>query len=216
LLDKNGVLHQPDAILVIDNTAISEARSEGLEEQRLHAIGHPAWENTLSHNIPPANPAHIAFINQPIERHYGNSLGYTEHTAFQMLVATLLSHPDLAEKVIYCPHPDDAGENIPTGMPIEVITDGRDALFAAGTVIGMFSSLLSDAFLSGRKTISWQPGAPDAGLCSLARHDYIAFANTAEGLCKALRNPPHDDAKLRTTLIGSTDRLQNFVEAFAA
>lgn len=214
LTASNKVLRVPDAVLVIDERACKDAVEEGLERDTLHIIGHPAWEQAPA--LPPADEMAVAFISQPIERHYGTSLGYTEVTALERLIAFAESHPDTIREVQVCPHPEESKAELPVRPPARLAASSRDAIASCGTVIGMFSSILTDSCLGGRKTISWQPDASDVSRSSLARFGYIPLATDEEGLLRALEGTPSAPKGLATIIAGSTERLESFIVEFAS
>jgi hypothetical protein len=192
-----------DRIAVIDRIAKDEATLDGVPEDRLVVVGHPAWEGCVT--LPAASRKRLAFISQPVRRHYEARLGYCEQTAYAMLRDTRSSRPDLIDDLVFVPHPEELADHHSS--------DARSAVQECGTVIGMFSSLMVDAFLAGRQVISLQPNAQGCDMCALSRHGKIRRATSPAELCDALEDmslaPP---TELSATLAGSTARVLSLIE----
>jgi len=88
---------------------------------------------------------------------------------------------------------------------------GQMALGDVGVVVGMFSSLLVDALLAGRKVISYQPGAVSYSKCHLGREQLIPHAHTEDELIAALKEPCLTSHDISTSLVESCDRLEAFL-----
>lgn len=201
----------PDRLLVIDEPARSQAIAEGIPEAIIEVIGQPAWESVKQ--LPPGDRRDILFVNQPIERYYGESLGYTERTVWKLFYETIQSNPQIARRVFYAAHPDD--DMLPPEVPqVEVVESGLHTLPKVGAVVGMFSSLVTDALLSGRHVISFQPGALGGNMCALGRISLVPRALNAKELATALQMPTPDVGELRAALSRSTDRLERFCLGF--
>jgi len=203
-----GVHCAYDHVLVIDYAAVEEAISEGIAAEVLHAVGHPAWENVLM--LPKEDQRNVMFVSQPIHYFYGDSLGYTEETAWNSFFETAKRHPELVRKIIFAPHPNDA---MPMPQEDEMVTvmHGQKAMGDVGVVVGMFSSLLVDALLAGRKVISYQPGAVSHSKCHLGREQLIPHAHTEKELITALKEPCLTSHDISTSLVESCDRLEAFL-----
>ncbi len=202
-LDADGRLDLPSKVFVINNNAIEQAIAEGLPREILEPVGQPAWEAVTP--LPPADRRQVMFVSQPVERHYGKCLGYTEATSWKLIYETARHRPDLIEGLIFAPHPEDT---MPPPKPegiIRIARRGRDALGDAGTVVGMFSSLMVDALLAGRPVVSLQPGAVGSNMCGALP---VPRATTAEELAAALIAPSNPTAEWRVMLNGSCDRLE--------
>jgi len=205
-LEPGGPLDPADRILVIDDEAVEEALAEGLPREMLEPVGHPAWEEVTP--LPPADRRRVMFVSQPVARHYGGSLGYTESESWEMLRGTAQAHPELIERLIFAPHPEESLPPPAEDGLVRVATRAREALGEAGTVVGMFSSLLIHALLAGRHVVSLQPGAVGPDLTAMGRRGWIARATSEQELVAALAAPTPPCAALRRSLEGSCARLE--------
>lgn len=194
----------PDHIVVIDAAAATAAVRDGLPADRLWIVGHPAWEGVQV--LPYANLKVVLFVSQPIRQQYGSDLGYDQHTAFRLLQKAAELRPDLIGDVLFAPHP---GDDMRPPSGIETVT-GSEGLQRAGTVTGMFSSLLVEAALAGRHVVTLHPGAQAPAICPFGNDAELPHAGTVEALIAALLNPKWMAVDLRTQLAGSNDRLDKF------
>jgi hypothetical protein len=202
-----------DRIAVIDDAAVAEAEGEGLPGSLLRSVGQPAWERAPV--LPPAPRQKAVFLGAPVERDYGHTLGYTETDAWQLLQEAQRRHPDLVEELIYAPHPDaPIPQPLASGEATEV--EASDGLHRAGTVYGMFSSPMVNAFLGGRCVISIQPSAIGTDMCALSRHGRIARARDYRELIKAVQGTASTPSSLKLELAGSCERLEQFILSLAA
>jgi hypothetical protein len=203
----SGTYGWPDVVAVVDKAARHEALAEDVPPERIRAIGNPAWERVQ--RLPEAPENRIAFVAQPVAAKLGSTLGYTEHDAWAVLRNAIGHLHDDDVSLVYCPHPDEPMTGARDGWPTH---DGQTALAMCGTVVGMYSSLLCDAFLGGRHVVSLQPRAT-GDMCPLSRHGRIERTTCAQELEAALRRRvPSRIEELRGTLAGSTDRLLQLVE----
>ena len=203
--DHAGGVVFPDTILVIDDVARREAAAEGLPAERLHVVGQPAWEHRAP--LRPAPKQHVLFLGAPVRRDYGSTLGFDETDAWNVVRAAATRAPDRFQRVIYGAHPaqDDLTE---AGVsPFKITRNSMDALQECGTVVGIFSSPMIDAFLGGRTVVSVQPHMRGNALGPLSRHGYIRRVDAAEHLIEALGEVPNDADALSGQLRGSTERL---------
>jgi hypothetical protein len=209
---EDGRLTLPDRIFVIDDKATEEAAAEGLPAERMSAVGHSLWETI--ERLPPTSSRDVLFLDAPVARDYGRTLGYTEKDAWAMFCAARRARPDLVGQIYFAPHPDYARDDLPAD-----VTSGRysaELLKSVGSVVGMFSAPLVDAYLAGRRSISVQPNANDIDMCPLSRHGRIARCRTVEQLTIALAEPPADPRALAAALAGSAARATAALEAVAA
>jgi hypothetical protein len=207
-----GGLMLPDRIFVIDDKAVEEARAEGIPEPIVTTVGHPVWETV--ERLPPTKSRNVVFVDAPVMRDYGRRLGYTEDDSWRMLCAAKQERPDLFGQVRFAPHPDHARPDLPSD--VEVVRYHGDLLRTVGTIVGMFSAPLVDAYLAGRRSISLQPSASDIDMCPLTRHGRLVRRRTADELVAALDEAPADPSELRSALAGSARRVTAAIEAVAA
>ncbi len=212
LSDENGALYLPEKLIVIDEPAAQAAMAEEIPRDIIEILGQPAWEHIEP--LPPADRRDVLFVSQPIRRHYDMSLGYTEQIVWELFVATMQRHPDLFRQVYYSAHPDD--DMAPPELTgVEVVASGAATLAKVGVVVGMFSSLLTDALLAGRHVVSCQPNNPDSNLANMGRRDLIPHAQTPDELAAALTTAPPNVGELRAGLRDSCDRVEQFCISFA-
>lgn len=191
----------PDRVAVVDEAARAEAVSEGVPAERLVVVGQPAWEAAPA--LPPGRADTVAFASQPVRAAYGATLGFDETSAWAVLEAALAAAPGRFAPPIYIMHPEESDLAARAGRATH---EAEAALAEAAALVGMFSSLMVDALLSGRRVVSLQPGLPASDPCPLSRHGRIARAGDAGALLAALDAAPADAAALRRSLAGSRDR----------
>jgi len=200
----------PDRIAVIDLRARAEATAEGLPADRLAPVGHPAWER--AGRLPSAPLDEVLFVGQPIRQIYGERLGYDEHSAWALCQAVARRRPDLIRTLRYLPHPAESVAGRDDLTPDDLAADPAAAFKRSGTVLGMFSSLMVDALLGGRRVVSVQPDRRGPDPCSLHRHGHIGCAATAEQLETLLSDPASRNTEdLHQALSGSLDRLESLL-----
>ncbi len=209
----DGALDLPGCLIVIDRDAAAQAEMEGIPAEILATLGHPAWE--VVQPLSPGDRRDVLFVSQPIRRHYGLSLGYTESTIWQLFYEVATEYPALVRKIFYTPHPEDDMPP-PTGADVTVVKPGSLGLPLVGTVVGMFSSLMIDALLTGRHVVSLQSGTSDRSIWAAGYSDLIPLATSKDELRSALHRPAAAVDALRHMLAGSTDRLEKFCMTFAA
>jgi len=209
---EDGRLTLPDRIFVIDDKAAEEAAAEGLPAERMSAVGHPLWETVK--RLPPTASRDVLFLDAPVERDYGRRLGYTEDDAWALFAAARQARPDLVGRVYFSPHPDHERRNLPDD--VTPARYGTESLKSIGSVVGMFSAPLVDAYLAGRRSITVQPNATDIDMCPLSRHGRITRCRTVDQLIAALAAPPADPSALSSALAGSAARVTAALEAVAA
>ncbi len=204
-----------ERIFVIDANAVREAAEAGLPVDRFAVVGQPSWEFVTP--MPPARRDSVLYLSAPVSDGYGRTLGYTEDESWRLVTNLRARRPDLFAELLYSAHPVQkrpepallAGAIL---MPFE-----RGLLDRVGTVLGMFSSPMIDAFLAGRAVVSVQPGAIGPDQCPLSRHGFIDRVDSEAALATAMEHPRssgRDD--LAAALHGSVDRLARAVLELAA
>ena len=180
----NGPSALPDRILLFDPIAVFEATVAGLPKERLVAVGNPAWEGLGTAPAVPEN--RVLFASQPIAADMGNRLGYTERSALRLLLDTRKLRPDLIVQVLLALHPREDPADMPINTSLKRIASAKIGIERASIVLGMFSSVLIEAALAGRRVISLQPGAQGADMCVLSRHGYIPRVQDVDGMLDTL------------------------------
>jgi hypothetical protein len=211
LQETNGAAILPDRVLLLDPIAVLEAVAEGLPEDRLSAVGNPAWEEmTLA---PPERESCALFASQPIAADMNNRLGYTECSALELALTAADHRPDLIERILLAPHPREDGTAAHTHPCLRRIDSAKLGLRQAGTVLGMFSSVLIEAVLAGRRVISLQPRAQGMDMCMLSRHGMISRALNLGDLIAAMSGPPPSVDDLRLWYAESTNRVDTSIRS---
>jgi hypothetical protein len=209
----DGQFALPDRVLVIDEAAIAQAEDAGIPRHLICAVGHPAWETV--EQLPPSDRHDVMFVSQPVNRFYNDRLGYTEVDAWEQFLVFANSRPDLVRRVIYARHPNDDTPPPAECRLVSVTQFGRAALSDVGTVVGMFSSLLMDAWLAGRHVVSFQPGAVGEDMNAMGqRKPLIPRAIDTTSLLTAFTGAPLSAQSLRTVLARSCDRLEGLLLNF--
>lgn len=201
----------PDAVLVIDEGARREAAAEGIPASKLVIAGQPAWEQAIP--LPEGDMGHVLFVDQPIRDRVGSGLGYDEYSAFAILEHGIRTSAGRWRAAMVCLHPERRGVS---PFPVEPIPSA-EGLARAEVVVGMFSSLMLDAFLGGKRVLSLQPGLRSGNRDPLSRWGLIPLTIDIENLPKAMEIRPDVAAReaLRTCLAGSASRADNALRQIA-
>ena len=192
----------PDHVLVVDENARAEAIAEGIPPHCVMVAGHPGWEIVAP--LPSTKSRDVVFLGSPIQRDYGNTLGYDEDDAWALLCEVAAERRDLIDRLIYAPHPQQDAANKPWGKVISKYTPKM--LRSVGSVVGCFSAPLVEAFLAGRRSITLQPSANKIDMNSLSRHGRLRRVVNKRQLIDALGAPAADPEALKNTLKGSAER----------
>jgi hypothetical protein len=209
---RDGRFELPDQVLVIDNPAIVQAQQDGIPRDRLTVVGNPAWEAV--ERLAPADPCETMYVSQPVHRFFGSSLGYTEQQVWSTLLQASRRHPELIRRIHFAPHPADEMAPPPADDLVTVVESGREALALAGTVVGMFSSLLVEAFLAGRRVVSLQPGAIGPDMNAWGRpNGLVPRVTDPDALPAALRAPSVNAHDLREVMKESCSRLESAIRS---
>jgi hypothetical protein len=196
-----------DVIGVVDGNAQRDAIAEGVPGERIRVLGNPAWEQASPQQD--ARRTRVAYIIQPLRKLFGTALGYDEVSGLEMLHQARAARPDLIEEIVVVPHPaGDACVDVANQMPL------LQALAGCGTIVGVFSSALTDAVLGGRTVISIQPHA-STDICGLSRRGVIPCATTVAQLCAHLESasPSPRAGDLRAAVQESAARVLNVVNS---
>lgn len=203
-----------ERVFVIDDNAVREAEDAGLPRERMVVTGQPSWENVAP--LPAAPRSRVLFLSAPVIDGYGSSLGYGERDCWQIVQQVRAERPDLVAELSFAPHPVEKHPDAAALAGAKLVRYDRSLLASIGTVIGMFSSPMIDAFLAGRVVVSVQPGAVGMDQCPLSRHGYIDRVGDAKALAAALEKPKSADReRFAGAFRNSTDRLERAVGELA-
>ena len=211
----NGQGLLPDEIWLFDEVARRDAAAEGLPPEHLRIVGSPAWESVSV--LPEAPASHVLLIDQPVAADMGGQLGYDENE-FMLLVADALEQDGGGDlSLCVAPHPRRRGPIPSLPKEAKIVHDAREELARCGTVIGMFSSLLIDAFLTGRHVVSVQPGAGAADYCILSRLGFVPRVTRPSDLASAMTGRRPNPQEFGKRFHHSSERLaRGFAELAAA
>ncbi len=204
-----GLSPKPDSIFVVDEDACHDAQLDGLPTDNLKVMGHPHFESLSA--FTPQPKSHVLFVDQPIEQNYGMTLGYTESSVWQVVLEARKLRPDLFEKLYFAAHPANKNRAIEDFKNVECLTFRENALEKAGTVIGMFSSVLLDAWYAGRTVISLQPDLKKEDFCILSRSKKIPKLSTALDLIHYLENTSEITSLRTNPFAGSCKRIAEWI-----
>ena len=203
-----GILILPDRLMAIDKRMIDEATKEGLPADIMVPVGQPAWE-TIG-KLPPSKSNKVLFLDAPVIRDYGQSLGYTETDVWTTVRAARHKEPEMFKALLVSPHP--AGKAWPNIENATIMRYTPECLQEINTVIGMFSAPMVHAFLAGRRVISLQPNATGIDMCPLSRHGYIQRGYSAEDLLKRMTDPPASPKTLSDAVANSARTITQFIK----
>lgn len=188
----SGEVSLPDRIFLIDEEMLGFASDQGLPSDRLMLIGQPSWE--MLDPAPTAPEENVLFVDQPVRKFYGDSLGYDEVSAWSLVHKAVQFGFFSAKKLGFLPHPTSSSmtlgafsEVLNPDNPALVIEDGADCLEDYGTVVGMFSSLLIEAFLMSKTVLSVQPGLPPHDMFELSRRGWVNRVGFPESFSSMMR-----------------------------
>lgn len=189
-----------DLVLVIDEVCRQTLVEHGLDSSMVSVVGHPGWETVAP--LASVNPHVVMYVSQPVRHFYGSSLGYDEWSAFELLRDASRRRPDLIQEIIFAPHP---GDHMPPPDGHKTVA-GREGLAVAGTVVGLFSSLLVDASIAGKNVILLHPGRGAAVISPFGPH-YCSGAGDVNCLIQRMEHPAKIGIDYEQILRGSCERV---------
>ena len=154
----------------------------------------------------------VLFASQPIQYFYEMNLGYTEQKVFEIVLEARSARPDLFSELSCALHPEGL-DMISKYSNVNYTEDGASSLQSAGTVIGMFSSLMTEAILTGRHVLAYR-GNVENGLKCVPNLDLIGVFSTPDELIELLEAPNANMSYLSKSLKNSTMRLSKFCLEF--
>ncbi len=189
----------PYCYMTPDDYAAQQAAQQGIPARCIQVTGQPAFAEVMDAHqqasqqpvaIPIGNRRLILFVAEPVSHDQGRSLndnpdyrGYTEYDALRVLYSAasqcaapchiaILPHPrqDIAELRDYWSTLDKQG----LGGIIQNVR-ARDLLPQAAGVAGMASTLLYEAWLTGKPVLSIQPGLRNDALRMMQQKSGVFF-----------------------------------------
>ena len=172
----------PNKLLLINRKSKKEAAKEGIHKNIIEAVGHPGWENIRFNKN--QNYKNILFINQPLESDFGSSLGFTEDDVWCMVYSIFKKNKNDFDNLFWAPHPRDKSLiSLKEFKKVKIVKNVNKALEVSGIVVGIYSNLLVNAFLLGKKVISIIPGDKrNEQLSPLIKWNLITKVNNYEQL----------------------------------
>lgn len=168
----------PDEIHVLDEKAAALAREAGLPERRIRITGNPyheflgSWRSRLTKEqvfqkleIPLSDAKIILFAPDPLSKAGGAEKFGTDEVAILKLFLESLGEAGRPTQLLIKAHPNQSMEylktglkNIPKNVEVHLVPAEKDALLndliqQTDLVVGMFSSILLEAELLGKKSL---------------------------------------------------------------
>jgi hypothetical protein len=168
----------PDEIHVLDEKAAALAREAGLPERRIRITGNPyheflgSWRSRLTKEqvfqkleIPLSDAKTILFAPDPLSNAGGAEKFGTDEVAILALFLVALGETGQPIQLLIKAHPNQSMEylktglkNVPKNVEVHLVPAEKDALLndliqQTDLVVGMFSSILIEAELLGKKAI---------------------------------------------------------------
>ena len=170
----------PDKIALLDDIMNNSMLTGGFPADQLVVTGNPYFDDLaelrdgfsvnggflVRGDLGMQSPM-VTFASQPIEHHYGDTLGYTEKTALKDLLQGVAN---LQEKgtnfnVLVKAHPRENKvelESLACEFDVPIVVDQaydtRQAILASEVVVSMFSTVLVESTYLDRISVSLQPG----------------------------------------------------------
>jgi hypothetical protein len=167
--------------------------AEGFLEGMLFTFGHPflsgipaAYAKIIENTGATANSHTLIFVSEPLREHFGDSRGYDQYLALNLLLENVTASASATEVVIKL-HPKDDIANYrhiasrfsrPTIRFIHNELSSLECLALSDRVFGMTSIMLVEAFLLCKRVVSLQPGLRGTDPCLLTRHNLIPLVRT--------------------------------------
>lgn len=204
----SGVVPKPDYLLLADRQAYDEATAEGVPSECIRIVGHSGLE-TIQRR-PSGNFRKVLFVTQPIKQAYGKRLSYDEQVAWTLVQQLHNERPDVISNLGFALHPAMSIPSYLKSNNFRIETNAASCLDNYGTVIGMFSAIMIESWLAGKKTISVQPGLPIYDMCPLSRSGKIDRVGSCDQLLQSLLSDG-GVFKGQNPFAGSSKKLDNFL-----
>lgn len=193
-------------LLVIDERAKSEAIKSGIADSMVEIVGQPAWQTQSPLNC--SDRTKVLFVSQPIEYFYKKKLGYTESKVLEIVLEAKSIRPELFSTLQCAIHPEGL-DKLPSSEEVIYTRDGPAQLSSVGVVIGMFSSLMTEAHIAGLHVISYHSDKSSSEFKCVPDTNVLNNFKTVDDLIVAMQAPIADAALLKKNLENSTERLSH-------
>lgn len=167
LYKEKDVYVLPDKLFVMDDIAYEGAIADGIDRNIIEIVGSPGLDKYfLGGNIQQASnkakDGDILFLSDPVSDLYGDSLGYTEFSAFADVIQVC---DDLGREIKIKFHPKDSDEIRRQYAAYAVEGDLDNVVVGYNLVIGMATMGLLHTHLLGIPILSYQPGLVGEDMC---------------------------------------------------
>ena len=200
----NGEKKYPEKLILLDEKSLTYAENKDKIKKNISIpIGHPGWEGIKLLKEKKLND--ILFISQPISDDYKKELGYTQREVINDLLKLKNEKFINSINISYHPREKENNKNL-----FDRVFKDNEGLNKCGTIVGMFSSLMVNAYYSGRNVISFQPSLKN-NLDFLSQRGLIKVVTTLEDL----KNNIFDGCIVRpkkNPFNGSRERLDRFLQ----
>lgn len=205
----------PDAYAVPDELARLGALEEGIPDAIIVVAGQPAFADLMDMTLPSpsqrrrlcraagfdADRPLLLFVSEPVALDQGDDpsgpgyRGYTERSALGAVFAALQPLAETLQLAVL-PHPREDAAALERWLEAHRgslaarllrLPAGRDALPLAVGVMGMSSTLLHEAWLTGLPVASIQPGLRLPSLANMKGRDEVLFLDMPNGQGQPLR-----------------------------
>ena len=227
---ETGEIDFPDKILTLDGNARRDMILEGIPENLICTIGQPYFEACLrsmsgrrNHGL---HKKGVLLVTQPVSVHVGKEYGYDEEDFVSGCLEAWKQAGLPWGKLNIVIHPAENPAAYHSlleqySRDISIVKNSTLDILEHDLVVGMYSSLLIQAFLADVPVVSFQPGAL-SDMCHLSKEGHIRRYTQIDGLSAIFDNvfasePAHStnfSSPLISQLIGSCDRLERFLRSF--
>jgi hypothetical protein len=227
---ETGAIDFPDKILTLDENARRDMMFEGIPDSLIRIIGQPYFE--ARYNLMSkmrglgVGGGRVLLVTQPLSVHVGKKYGYDE---MDFVSGCLEAWRQSAQPwgmldIVIHPAEDPAVYHALLGRyspEISIVKNDDLDILKYTLVVGMYSSLLVQAFFANVPTVSFQPDAL-GDMCHLSKEGHIRRFTQIDGLAALFDNvfdsQPTNGAipssPLVSQLIGSCDRLERLLRSF--
>ncbi|MBO8164291.1 MAG: hypothetical protein H0Z34_11320 [Brevibacillus sp.] len=190
-LDFGKLIYFPDYINCINETGKQELISLGISTDRLKVFGHP-FQSEMKLRFRHFDPAPLRkrygykqddkvllFVSQPIYEYYGDGLGFTQYTVLKYFLE-MVCKQKANERIIIKLHPKERKEEFHGLLAcyphlqatiVQNEIPSIDCILIADFVFGMYSTMLTQAYVLDKSVVSFLPGRKVEYF--MTKYDYI-------------------------------------------
>lgn len=160
--DKKDFAYLPTVVCVMDERARDEMIIEGFAPECIAVTGNPHFEHFAAKIVRTNEDVReVLFISQPLsEMRVFTDYGFDEFDAIKDITEIVQSVPGLRLRIRLHPKEDAHKYDEYLGQHIQIAEalTLEEAISHAGLIVGMFSSVLIQAAVAGKRVISYEPG----------------------------------------------------------